>query len=86
MIRKSRGVGEESERVGESGKSREESGSRSWGGVRESNPPSWLGKPEHYHYANPARRQVYSGPFKFSSQRYTVTFLRIAIVGGMTLA
>ena len=23
-------------------------------GVRESNPPSWLGKPEHYHYANPA--------------------------------
>ena len=25
-------------------------------GGRESNPPSWLGKPEHYHYANPANR------------------------------
>jgi hypothetical protein len=27
-----------------------------WSGVRESDPPSWLGKPEHYHYANPAFR------------------------------
>ena len=25
-------------------------------GLRESNPSSWLGKPEHYHYAKPARR------------------------------
>jgi hypothetical protein len=23
-------------------------------GLRESNPSSWLGKPEHYHYAKPA--------------------------------
>jgi hypothetical protein len=26
-----------------------------WSGLRESNPSSWLGKPEHYHYAKPAR-------------------------------
>src|SRR5262249_54043112 len=25
-----------------------------WSGLRESNPSSWLGKPEHYHYAKPA--------------------------------
>ena len=25
-----------------------------WSGLRESDPSSWLGKPEHYHYAKPA--------------------------------
>src|SRR6516162_9469623 len=25
-----------------------------WSGLRGSNPSSWLGKPEHYHYAKPA--------------------------------
>src|SRR5215831_15865863 len=29
--------------------------SEGWSGLRESNPSSWLGKPEHYHYATPAR-------------------------------
>ena len=33
--------------------------SEGWSGVRESNPPSWLGKPEHYHYANPAKGRIY---------------------------
>ena len=28
--------------------------SEGWSGLRESNPSSWLGKPEHYHYAKPA--------------------------------
>ena len=49
----SRGVWESgSLGVDESGRVRESS---EWSGVRESNPPSWLGKPEHYHYAKPAR-------------------------------
>ena len=40
--------------------------SEGWSGVRESNPPSWLGKPEHYHYANPANGSdfgILSDPF-----------------------
>jgi hypothetical protein len=31
---------------------------RRWSGRRESNPPSWLGKPEHYHYATPAETKT----------------------------
>jgi hypothetical protein len=32
---------------------------RSWSGLRESNPSSWLGKPEHYHYAKPATTRTF---------------------------
>ena len=32
----------------------------SWSGLRESDPSSWLGKPEHYHYAKPARQRILS--------------------------
>lgn len=31
-------------------------GLRRWSGIRESNPPLWLGKPVYYHCTNPARR------------------------------
>jgi hypothetical protein len=32
-----------------------------WSGLRESNPSSWLGKPEHYHYAKPADGVILAG-------------------------
>jgi hypothetical protein len=38
------------------GENRGDAMGREWSGLRESNPSSWLGKPEHYHYAKPARR------------------------------
>ena len=34
------------------------SASEGWSGLRGSNPSNWLGKPEHYHYAKPARCDV----------------------------
>ena len=43
--------------------------SEGWSGLRESNPSSWLGKPEHYHYAKPAFFRLYrmdSGDLKVS--------------------
>src|SRR5687768_8287808 len=62
-------------------------GERSMGqmsGVRESNPPSWLGKPEHYHYANPAcpeRAQRVEGPFGTQAARI-ITGLRLTFDSG----
>lgn len=47
--------------------------SEGWSGVRESNPPSWLGKPEHYHYANPAK--LNNSPFCQRAVNFTLALL-----------
>ena len=43
--------------------------SRKISGLRGSNPSSWLGKPEHYHYAKPAsRRAILTDPRKSAAR------------------